>query len=428
MPHTLNILYVSPEVVPFAKTGGLADVAGALPRALAERGHRIALLRPSQGRDDREPHARDNVWEVPTPGAPMPFYKGLQLGLPAASTLSKTVRTMNAELVYIATEGPLGISAQRVARRQRLPVVAGFHTRFENYSRHYRLGLLAPTVLAYLRRFHNRCNATLVPTRELAEELEAQDFRRLKVWARGVDTDLFSPSRRDMKLRHSWGLRNDAPAVIYVGRIAREKNIGLAIEAFQAIKRQRPEARLVFVGDGPERAHLEQKHPEFVFAGAHTGEALGAHYASGDLFLFPSLTETFGNVVLEAMSSGLAVVAYRTAAAGEIIDHGRNGLLAPPDDRIEFIRQAVLGASDDLPSPLGGPARETAERHSWPMVIAQLEQVFHQVLQVLNFGVNGFETLQRRFQDTVPQRLDIAADHGQRCPQVVRNLADEILE
>ncbi|MEN8176210.1 MAG: glycosyltransferase family 1 protein [Pseudomonadota bacterium] len=367
---------------------GVANTLFHMVEGLAERDHRVMLLRPAKARSERESHEHGGVLEIPTSGMPLPFYQGLQVGLPASRVMSKAFRDARPDLLYIATEGPLGISAQRVARRLRIPLVAGFHTNFQTYSKHYGVGLFAPAVLAYLRRFHNRCDATLVPTRALAEELSARQFQRLSVWPRGVDTALFSPARRNRERRTSWGLDDDGLAVVYVGRVAPEKNIGLAINAFNAIRERSSQARLVLVGDGPELASLRRSFPDFVFTGARTGTDLAEHYASGDLFLFPSLSETFGNVVTEAMSSGLPVVAFNLAAAREHIRDGFNGMNADAGNETDFIRQATRAATDPaLREELGRKARETALELGWPKMIMHLEQVFLETLKTS--GRNG---------------------------------------
>jgi glycosyltransferase involved in cell wall biosynthesis len=228
--------------------------------------------------------------------------------------------------------------------------------------------------MAYLRRFHNRTACTMVPTDGLRRELEAGGFRQLRVVARGVDTRLFDPARRSEVLRRSWGVGPQAMVVLYVGRLAPEKNLGVLLEAYEAMHRLAPSSRLVLVGDGPDRARLQQRCPEAVFVGLRRGADLAAHYASGDMLLFPSLTETFGNVVPEAMSSGLALVAYDHAAAGQLVRHGENGLLARCGDAGQFRAAALLLAADPARArELGLQARATASRHGWERIVEAVE-------------------------------------------------------
>ena len=356
------------------EVNGVAMTVGRLVDGLLARGHSVQLIRPRQHpRDD--PH-RDGALEVwPVAGAAIPFYRDLRIGFPADRLLLERWRQTPPDVVHIVTEGPLGHSALAMARRLRLRVFSGFHTNFHAYSRHYGMGLLARPIVAYLRRFHNRTDCTLVPTEELATELRTLGFHRLRVLARGVDTRLFDPAHRDPALRRSWGANPTDPVALYVGRLAAEKNLQLVLTAYRALRAIRPATRLVLVGDGPLAARLQARHPEIVFPGMRIGADLATHYASADLFLFPSLTETFGNVTLEAMASGLAVVAFDYAAAHRHIVHGQSGLLAPRGDPAAFIEAASQLASDlALRRTLGQSARQAVLAFDWEHICQRLEQ------------------------------------------------------
>ncbi|MBL8252759.1 MAG: glycosyltransferase family 1 protein, partial [Candidatus Competibacter sp.] len=270
---------------------------------LQRRGHLVQLIRAHQDAND-ERELDNSLDTLRLPGFKIPGYPQLQGGWPARRAILKQWQQARPDLVHIVTEGPLGYSALRTARELRIPVSTSFHTNFQQYSRHYHIGWLAAPIMAYLRHFHNLGAQTLVPTAELAEQLQAIGFQHMQVLARGVDTSLFSPQRRAPALREHWGVAPHSPAVLYVGRLAAEKNLELAVTAFQAIRLVRPDARLILVGDGPMTPRLRARHSGFVYCGMRHGLDLAAHYASADLFLFPSLTETFGNVVLEAMASG----------------------------------------------------------------------------------------------------------------------------
>jgi glycosyltransferase involved in cell wall biosynthesis len=200
--------------------------------------------------------------------------------------------------------------------------------------------------------------------------------------ARGVDTRQFDPARRSAELRRSWGVGEDDPVALHVGRLGPEKNPEDLIAAFEAMRAREPRAKLVLVGDGPHRAQLQAQCRDAVFAGMRVGEELGAHFASGDIFLFPSLTETYGNVTMEAMASGLAVVAYRYAAAAERIRNGENGLLAEVGDSQGFLNQAAGLVTDRARiRELGAHARASAEGLDWGRVVEQLEAVFLSVAE-----------------------------------------------
>ena len=264
-------------------------------------------------------------------GWPVPGYPGLRLGHFARARLAKHWARNRPDVVHIATEGPLGTAALLAARRLGIPVSSTFHTNFHAYCRHYGAPFLRNAMLKYLRWFHNRCDVTLVPTQQLLNQLQEQGFERLQRLGRGVDRDLFHPDRRRTELRQSWACREDTPVALSVGRIAREKNLRLVIESFQCAREICPDLRLVFVGDGPLLPRLRRRFPDACYAGMRVGPDLAAHYASADLFLFPSVTETFGNVVLEALASGLVVLSYDYAAAHQFLRHEQNGFLVPYD-------------------------------------------------------------------------------------------------
>jgi glycosyltransferase involved in cell wall biosynthesis len=294
------------------------------------------------------------------------------------------------DLVHVVTEGPLGWAAVGAAKRLGIPVCSDFHTNFHSYSRHYGLGVFAGLVSRYLRALHNRTDCTLVPTAEMQSNLEALAFERVKVVGRGVDTWLFSAARRSERLRATWGCRGGETVALYVGRLAPEKNLGLFVEAALAMRATDASLRVVLVGDGPQSAELRARYPDFVFAGMRTGGDLAEHYASADAFLFPSTTETFGNVTLEAMASGLAVVAYDYAAAREYLRQGASGLLAPTGDRAAFVRLAVQLAGDpELRSRLRSNARRAAEAASWSRAFDDLERALRNLTAANRGGLDA---------------------------------------
>jgi glycosyltransferase involved in cell wall biosynthesis len=316
---------------------GVALTVAALAHGLGAAGHSVQVIRPRQPQSQPDRGVDDTVL---VRGIGLPMYPGLRLGLPCTRRLRALWKSEQPAVVYIATEGPLGRSALRAAQDLGIAACTGFHTRFDDFARHYRLGFIAPAVFGYLRRFHRRSDATLVPTAELREFLERERFGNVMLLRRAVDTALFAPQRRDDALRSRWGLQADGFAVIHVGRIASEKNLALAVRAFRAIQKERPNACFVLVGDGPARAALQRNNPDFHFCGMQRGEALARHYASADLFLFPSLTETFGNVTVEALASGVPIVAFDYGAAREHVDEDC-GRRVPFGDEAGFVDAAV---------------------------------------------------------------------------------------
>lgn len=360
---------------------GVAMTLGRMVRALQQRDHQVQLIRPRQDASDL-PRAEENLEQVLRPGVPIPRYSGLKMGLPAKSALHRLWSLKRPDVIQIATEGPLGWSAMAAAQKLRIPVATDFHTNFHSYSRHYGLGWLRKPIVSYLRKFHSQARVTMVPSLSIRTELEAAGFSNVQVVARGVDTELFRPERRSEDLRRAWGVGADDLVVINVGRMAPEKNLALLIGAFAAIRRVRPEAKLVLVGDGPELTALRSVHPDFVFRGARRGEDLATHYASADLFLFPSMTETFGNVLLEAMASGLCAVGYDYAAAAEHVRHGHNGLKAPLGDEAVFVAEALRAATEPaLRRVLGARALDTAWGLSWEQIFTRLENILIHVVE-----------------------------------------------
>jgi len=369
--RSLRVAVVTETYPP--EVNGVAATIARVVDGMHDRGHELQLVRPRQDPNDSAgDEAR--LLHVLMRGLPIPRYPQLKMGLPSKRALVKLWTTHRPDVVHVVTEGPLGWSALQAATHLKLPVVSDFRTNFHAYSRHYGMAWLRSPIMVYLRKFHNRTACTMVPTEGLRRELAASGFKRLRVVSRGVDTRQFDPSRRSDALRAQWGATRNAPVVLCVGRLAAEKNLELLLTAFEAVRLAAPGARLVLVGDGPDRAQLAQRCPGAVFAGMRHGEDLAAHYASADIFLFPSVTETFGNVVPEAMASGLAVVGFDYAAAGQLIRHGENGLLVRMEDRESFC-DVARGLAEELPHAraLGAQARLTACRLDWGRIVDAVE-------------------------------------------------------
>jgi len=382
LPSTCRALRIAvvTETYP-PEVNGVSITTARLVEGLLARGHRIQLIRPRQ----REGDASDDtplLHEVLLRGLPIPRYPHLRMGMPAGRELIGRWSVQRPDLVHIVTEGPLGWSALRAARRLRLPVCSDFRTNFHAYSRHYGVGWLHRPIVSYLRRFHNRTLCTMVPTEPLARELAGHGFRRLQVVARGVDTRRFDPARRSDALRAAWGCTGGTRVVLHVGRLAPEKNLATLADAYEAMRTAHADLRLLLVGDGPSARELRARCPEAIFAGMRHGDDLAAHYASADAFVFPSLTETYGNVVPEAMASGLPVLAYDCAAASRLIVHGHNGLLAPAGDARAFRTLALrLAGEPGAGRALGAQARATAGTLDWDRIVAQVETTFESAIR-----------------------------------------------
>lgn len=379
----MDLAFVTETYPP--ELNGVSLTAARTVEYLRTRGHRVEVVRPRQASDyspERCPEsgapgrrlAVVDSREMLVRGLPLPRYPGLQMGLPAAGMLEAHWRARRPDVVHIVTEGPLGWSALWAARRLGLPVTSDYRTHFHQYSGFYGLGLLRGAIDAALRGFHNRTDACFVATRALAEELRERGYRGLVCAGRGVDAELFSPARRRPELRQSWGLGEGQLAVLYVGRLAPEKNPDLVVEAFRSLAQFKTGARLIWVGTGPAAERLARDGEGQVFAGVRRGKDLASHYASADFFLFPSLTDTFGNVILEAMASGLAIVAFDRGAAREHLKDGVSALLVDPRDPVAFVAAACrLALNAKLRRSLGQAARRAAEELGWPDVLGGFE-------------------------------------------------------
>lgn len=375
----LRIALVTETYLP--EVNGVAITIGHMVQGLRRRGHHIHMIRPRQHKQDAAQEEK-GYRETLVAGMRIPGYPELKSGLPARGVLIRLWKHQRPDIVHIATEGPLGWSALSVARKLNIPVSTDFHTNFHNYTQHYGIGLLKKPIAAYLRYFHNKADCTLVPTASLQQQLKNEGYRNVLVVSRGIDTELFHPAKRDTELRASWGADEATPVVMLVSRIAPEKNLHVVIQAFEQMRAVDPRAKLIMVGDGPARIDLQKQHPHVIFAGMQMGEFLARHYASGDIFLYPSLTETYGNVTVEAMASGLATVAYDYAAARQHIRHGVNGLLAPFSDTEAFITQAK-GLISDMArvQRIRTAARQSVESLTWEHIMGQMESVLVNIAQ-----------------------------------------------
>ncbi|RVU85714.1 glycosyltransferase family 1 protein [Leucothrix sargassi] len=364
------------------EVNGVAHTIKHLVNGLRQRDHyKIQLIRPKQ-KTDTTPACEANFQELFTQGVTLPFYREVRIGLPHFFKLRRAWKANRPDVVQVVTEGPLGYSAMWAAKSLNIPVISDFHTNFDQYSQYYNLRFAFKLASVYLRHLHNATQKTLVPTTELSQQLEESGYKNLYILERGIEADLFHPNKRSDALRERLGVKSDQLLVTLVTRLAQEKNIDLAFKAFRAIKKEVPDAHFMLVGDGPERARLEAANPDCHFVGMQRGENLAAHYASCDLFLYPSTSETFGNVIIEAMASGLPVVTYDYAAAHKYIQTAENGLTVPLHDEAAFIDLSASAACDAhvLRETLGKRARLTAQTLSWHNVVDRLDTIIKQLI------------------------------------------------
>ena len=344
---------------------GVAMTLGRLTDGMRQLGHIVHVIRA--GPTDGQP-GQSEAMSLPLPG-----YSGIRVGLPSPFKLRRRWSKRRPDVVYVATESPLGRSAITAAVSLGLPVIAGFHTNFDEYMAKYRLRGLQSAAVKWLRHLHNRADLTLAPSAEVVKRLTEDGFNDVRLLDRGVDTELFHPAKRCELLRAEWGAWYGVPVVAIIGRVAAEKNLDLAIEALRRMRKAVPDVKCVVIGDGPLRERMQSAHPDIRFTGVHQGEALAAHYASADILLFPSETETFGNVVLEGLASGLITVSYDYAAAAAHVRHRENGLKAPKGDAEAWLAEAVRAVDLDTHGKLREEARRSVENQSWNGVVRSFE-------------------------------------------------------
>lgn len=344
---------------------GVAMTLGRLTDGLRTRGHRVHVIHTG---------VSAKVGETCTAAVPLPGYKEVRVGLPKPFELRTRWMRKRPDAIYVATESLLGKSALKAANALGIPVASGFHTNFHQYMRQYGMGGLQPMAMAYLRKFHQRADCTLTPSRDMVERLAAEGFENVHLLGRGVDTDLFSPRKRCESLRAEWGARVATPVAVMVGRVAPEKNFDLAMRTFERMRQAFPDVCCVVIGDGPLLGKLAGLYPWVHFAGVKTGEELARYYASADVLIFPSETETFGNVLLEGMASGLATVSFDYAAAALHVQAGGNGLKAEKGDADGFIDHALDALRMRTDHAMREAARETAESLGWEAVVTEFER------------------------------------------------------
>ena len=362
----------------FPQVNGVSRTLRELVRVLTESGDEVQLIYPDYG----EAVDREKVHTVRS--IVLPFYKELHLPRPPFGEVHRAIQSFQPEVVHIATEATLGLSVLRQALLRRHPVVSSFHTNFDQYSNHYHVGWAKKVIWRYLRWFHNRTRETYVPSETTIRELEGIGFERLVLWKRGVDSTLFRPGRPGrIDIRRALGWAPEDVVVTYVSRIAPEKNVDYLADALAIVASRRPEVRMLLVGDGPTRPTLERRIGSFAhFAGYRQGEDLADHYAASDIFAFSSLTETFGNVVLEAMASGLPVAAVRAGGVGETVGSGTTGILVEPEDPPASMAAALLELIENRERRLtmAAAARAYALSQSWDAIMTGLRRRYEVVI------------------------------------------------
>ncbi|MEM6584965.1 MAG: glycosyltransferase family 1 protein [Pseudomonadota bacterium] len=313
---------------------------------------------------------------VGTPSIGMPFGRGeyrVPMGL--GRRVRKDLETFRPNILHLSAPDPSSHAALRWAQDHDIPVLASVHTRFETYPRYYNMAFLEPVIVKILQRFYNRCDALVAPSQSMIDELLAMDMHdTIGLWSRGVERSTFSSKARDMSWRRSLGLADDDVAIVFLGRLVMEKGLDAFAETIVQLRKRQVPHKVLVIGDGPARGWFEEALPGGIFAGFQTGEALGRALASGDVFFNPSITETFGNVTLEAMACGLPVVAASATGAASIVADGETGQLVPPGattrETAERFAEAIAPycTDADLRAAHGAAGEQRSLSYSWESI------------------------------------------------------------
>ncbi|OTG86613.1 glycosyl transferase [Acinetobacter sp. ANC 4558] len=359
------------------EVNGVAFSLAHLCKGLQQLGHKILLIRPIQKvtyeafKPNKECLVRPHK---------IPKYQQLQFGWPQYFKVASAIEEFSPQVVHIVTEGPLGLVALQVAKSKKIPISSGFHSPFQDLSRFFDLAMLVKPIQKYLRWFHNSTQITCVPSKDTENALRQFGVTcPLRVVEGGVDVNVFHPQHRSIQLRRKWGVNDVTTVLLYVGRLSPEKEISVLIKSYQAMLNSGQQVKLVIVGDGPEREHLvkmDEKN-QIIFTGVLTGKDLASAYASADVFIFPSQVETFGNVVLEAMASGLPIVAYDYACANLHVSHGTMGWLIPLGSVDKFMLQIYQLPEKSVLNEMGQQARTKVQTVSWQRPVQQFEDALY---------------------------------------------------
>ena len=353
-----------------------------LCQGLQRLGHKILLVRPVQKETCAEFHPEQECLVL---SQPIPKYPSLQFGWPQYLKVTKAFEKFSPDVVHIVTEGPLGLTALQAAKAKKIAVSSGFHSPFQDFSRFFDLAFLVKPIQRYLTWFHNSTDVTCVPSQYTEKALRGFGVTcPLVVVGRGVDTVRFSPKHRSQRLRQQWCVDADTRVMLYVGRLSPEKEVDVLIKSFHALQvQQGVNIKFVIVGDGPDRIRLSKMttSKDVIFMGSLGGHELATAYASADVFTFASQADTFGNVVLEAIASGLPVIAYDYVCAHQHVKHNITGWLCSLGHTADLIQSICrLPALPQL-RQMGLLASESVQHSSWQFPVQQLEQALYQVVK-----------------------------------------------
>ena len=325
---------------------------------------------------------------VHIPYVPIPGRSEYKFGYAIPPRARRDLKAFRPNILHVASPEILGHRAVTLAHKWDLPVVASVHTRFETYPRYYGMAFLEPAVLAVLRRFYRRCDAIFAPSDSMAQLLRDQRMNYdVGIWTRGIDREIFNTGRRDMAWRRSLGIDDDVPAIGFVGRLVMEKGLDVFSDAVDRLAKRGIRHKVLIVGKGPARDWFEKRLPDACFAGFQAGEDLGRAVASMDMLFNPSVTETFGNVTLEAMACGLPVVAAIATGSQSLVTDGVTGRLIRPGACDHFCEALAFYCRDEPARRASGTAgEEVSRRYGWDEVNQELVDSYLRIIRQHRLG------------------------------------------
>lgn len=320
---------------------------------------------------------------VSVPAIPIPKRSEYRVPIMLPRRVKRDIRRFNPNIFHIASPEILGHRAVTLARKMNVPVVASVHTRFETYVRYYGLAFLEPLVQAVLRRFYRRCDAIFAPSESMAQLLREQRMNyNVGIWTRGIDRDIFDPARRDLAWRRSLGIDDDVPVIGFVGRLVMEKGLDVFSDTIDRLQRRQIRHKVLVVGEGPAREWFENRLPEAVFVGFQKDGDLGRAVASMDMLFNPSVTETFGNVTLEAMAVGLPVVAAIATGSQSLVADGVTGRLIRGGAIEAFADALSLYCRDtDARAAAGQAGAAVTQHYGWDEVNQELVDAYQRIIR-----------------------------------------------
>jgi glycosyltransferase involved in cell wall biosynthesis len=370
----MRIAYFTESLPPL--TDGVSHTLTQLRNSLIAEGHDFIFFSPFVPELDGW---SDKVYEIVS--MPFPLYPKYRVALPALHDIKCKLDEFKPDLIHVCSPFLLGIAAYNYARSARIPRVASYHTRFVSYLKYYGFGWLEPFGWDYLRWFYNQSHRNFVPSRVTIQELDGKGFQNLALWERGINTHCFSPAFADNNLRNQWSPAG-SPIAIFIGRLVREKDIEVLIRAYRILKERNVDLKLVFVGEGPMHNDIAREIPDAIMAGFLQGMELSRAYASADVFAFPSTTESFGNVVLEAAASGLPCVVAGDGGVMNLVVDGETGFITQPKDAPDFASKLELLLTDEfLRNSFSARAVEHASRKSWHCINKALFENYRELIE-----------------------------------------------